>query len=161
MSEMQRDAVLNYRPGPQSELPLEPGERVVAIFTSDRRRYWSDHAAMAGIGAAAVLLILPFFGKSGQIPVAMAGVVVAILLRGAYLASEQFARRWQLTDRRLIGPQGRRVMLLEIGTVRRLLGDVQIVCRDGQKHLIKHLADSQQVAETILTARDARAQVAQ
>ncbi len=161
MSEMERDAVMNYRPGPQSELPLEPGEPVQAVFVSDRRRYWTDHAAMAGIGAAAVMLILPFFGKSGQIPIAVPAVVIAILLRGAYLASEQFARRWQLTDRRLIGPQGRRVMLLELRTARKLLGDVQLITLDGQKHLLKHLADSQGVIDTILAARDARAKVTQ
>ncbi|WP_415182035.1 hypothetical protein [Phaeovulum sp.] len=160
MSEMERDAVMNYRPGPQSELPVEMDEPVLAVFASDRRRYWTDHAAMAGIGAAAVLLILPLFGKAGQIPIAVPAVIVAIFLRGAYLASEQFARRWQLTDRRLIGPQGRNVMLLELLTARKLLGDVQIVTKSGQKHLLKHLADSDAVVTTILQARDARAMVA-
>ncbi|MCB1400268.1 MAG: hypothetical protein KDJ82_10575, partial [Rhodobacteraceae bacterium] len=67
---------------------------------------------------------------------------------------------WQLTDRRLIGPQGRQVMLLEIETVRRLFGDVQIITRGGAKHLIKHLADGEAVVTRITAAKAARAQVA-
>ena len=71
------------------------------------------------------------------------------------MKSEVFARRWQLTDRRLIGPQGRQLALGDLVTVRRLFGDVQLVSRTGQKHLIKHLADTQGVMDTILAARDA------
>lgn len=159
MPRIERDPVLNYRPGSASELPLSEGEPVLAIFPADRRRYWSDHAAMSGVGVAACILILPFFGKADQILIASAGVIAAIFARGAFLASEAFARRWQLTDRRLIGPQGRQVMLLEIETVRRLMGDAQVVTKDGAKHLIKHLADSQAVLTEILDARDARAKV--
>jgi len=52
-------------------------------------------------------------------------------------------------------------MLLELRTARKLLGDVQLITLDGQKHLLKHLADSQGVIDTILAARDARAKVTQ
>ena len=157
MSKITRDPVQDYRPGPASELPLEPGERLLAVFAVDRRRYWLDHAAMAALGAMGVAVILPLFDRSGQIPIALPAVVAAVAARGAYLASEAFARRWQLTDRRLIGPQGRQVMLLEIATLRRLMGDVQIVTKGGAKHLIKHLADSAATIATIGAARDARA----
>jgi len=156
MSDLKRDSVLNYRPGPDSELPLEPDEPLITIITADRRRYLTDHAAIAAIGAAGVLLFLPLFGKGDQIGVGLLAVLAAVVLRGWWLASEQFARRWLVTDRRLIGPQGRQVMLLEITTLRRLLGDVQIVTRGGQKHLIKHLADSQGVIDAIEAARAAR-----
>ena len=77
--------------------------------------------------------------------------------RAAWFRSEAFARRWQLTDRRLIGPQGRQVMLLEIKTVRRLMGDVQMVTNSGAKHLIRHLADSEPVLAAIDAARAKRA----
>ncbi|SIS77942.1 hypothetical protein [Phaeovulum vinaykumarii] len=157
MSEIRPDDVHRYRPGPGAELPLDPDETVQAVFTADRRRYWRDHLAMAGLGIVVASLGLALFGRAHTIPAGVLGVVAAVGLRGLYLASEAFARRWQLTDRRLIGPQGRQVMLLEIETVRRLMGDVQIVSRDGQKHLIKHLADPQAVLDTILDARDARA----
>lgn len=160
MSEIKPDDVLRYRPGPQSELPLDDGETVEAVFTADRRRYWADHAAMAAVGVAAVVAILPWTGKADQIPVAAAAVVIGLGLRGLYFRSEVFARRWQLTDRRLIGPQGRQVMLLEIETVRRLFGDVQIITRGGAKHLIKHLADGEAVVTRITAAKAARAQVA-
>jgi hypothetical protein len=157
MSEFERDSVLNYRPGPESELPLDAGEKVVAVFTSDRRRYWADHAAMAALGAVAVAVLLPLFGKAGQMPAGLVATAAAVGLRGWWLASEQFARRWQLTDRRLIGPQGRQVMLLEIATARRLMGDVQIVTKSGAKHLIKHLADSARTIAMIDAARASRA----
>jgi len=156
MSEMKRDSVHNYVPGPQSELPLAEGEVVQAVFMADRRRYWSDHAAFAGIGIAGVIAILPFFGKAGDIPVGMLGVIAALAFRGWFLRSEVFARRWQLTDRRLIGPQGRQILLGEIKALRRLMGDVQIVANDGSKHLIKHLADGQGAIETIEAAMAAR-----
>lgn len=159
MSDLPRDTVLNYRPGPQSELPVEPGEPVLAVFAADRRRYWTDAAAMAGLGIAAVVLVLPVLGKAAQIPVGILGVVAAVAARSAWLASEVFARRWQLTNRRLVGPQGRQVMLLEIARMRRLMGDVQVVTKDGQKHLIKHLADPQAAIDRIETARAERARV--
>ncbi|MDP1669295.1 hypothetical protein [Phaeovulum sp.] len=159
MPEIKRDRVQDYRPGPASELPLEPGERLIAVFVADRRRYWLDHAAMAALGAAGVVAILPFFDRAGQIPIALPAVAAAVAARGLYLASEAFSRRWQLTDRRLIGPQGRQVMLLEIAALRRMMGDVQIVTKGGAKHLIKHLADSGATIATIERARDARAKV--
>lgn len=156
-TEITRDEVHNYIPGAASELPLAEGEVVSQVFTSDKRRYWADHAAFGAIGIAGVILILPIFGKAGDIPAGIAAVVLALALRGAYLYSEQMARRWQLTDRRLIGPQGRQVVLLQIKTVRRLMGDVQVVSNDGSKHLIKHLADGQAVINAIEAAKSARA----
>jgi len=160
MPDLPRDPVHDYRPGPASERPLAENEPVLAVFVADARRYWTDHAAMAAIGVAAILAILPWMGKAHQIPLAVAAVVLGLGLRGLYFRSEVFARRWQLTDRRLIGPQGRQVMLLEIHTLRRLFGDVQIVTNGGAKHLIKHLADAEATLRRIEAARAARAQVA-
>lgn len=159
MSEIPRDPVHHYRPGPASELPLEQGERVLAVFGADRRRYWRDHAAMAAIGATGVVPFLLWCDRAAQIPLALVAATAAVGLRGAWLASEAFARRWQLTERRLIGPQGRQVTLLEIVTLRRLMGDVQIVTRGGAKHLIKHQADSAATIAAIEAARAARTKV--
>ena len=152
-----RDAVLNYKPGEASELPLDPGEPLLAVFSSDRRIYRRDHALVAGLGIVAVAAVLAWLGKAPQIPVAALGVVAAVALRGAILQSEQMARRWRLTDRRLLSPQGRQIMLPEIATVRRLFGDVQIVHTSGEKHLIKYLADGPAAIETILAAKAKRA----
>jgi hypothetical protein len=154
-SNIDRDGVHAYRPGPDSELPKAAGEELRAVFLPDVRRYWSDQAALAALGAAAVLLVMPMLGKGSQIWAAILGVFLAVALRALLVKSEVFARRWQLTDRRLIGPQGRQVVLSDLATVRRLFGDVQLVSRSGQKHLIKHLADTQGVMDTILAARDA------
>ena len=159
MPEIIPDEVHRYRPGPASELPLEAGERVLAVFEADRRRYWLDHAAMAGIGATGAVPFLIWFDKAAQIPLAILAAAAAVGLRGAWLASEAFARRWQLTERRLVGPQGRQVMLLEIASLRRLMGDVQIVTRSGAKHLIKHMADGPATIKAIEAARAARARV--
>ena len=157
MSEMKRDEVLNYRPGPDSEVPLEKGEEVQAVFEADTRRYWIDHAWMGALGAVLVAVVLLWLGKAGQIPVATVAIVLGMAARGWYFRSEAFARRWRLTQTRLIGPQGRAVMLGEIETVRRLMGDVQVVTRGGAKHLIRHLANAEPVVARIEAARAARA----
>jgi len=79
-------------------------------------------------------------------------------VRAVYLASEALANRWWLTDRRLILPDGKRaVMLLEVTTVRRLMGDVQLITRAGDKHLLRHVADPAGVVAAITAARDRRA----
>ncbi|MDV7270520.1 hypothetical protein RYZ20_06365 [Thioclava sp. A2] len=156
MSEIGRDTVLDYRPGPDSELPLEEGETVLATFLPDAGRYWKDHALLGLLGVALVALGLWYLGNLNQLAVAAIAIVVGMTLRGWYFRSEVFARRWQLTERRLIGPQGRQVMLLEITAVRRLMGDVQIVTKSGGKHLIRHQADAEAVANRIEAAQAAR-----
>ena len=161
MPEIQRDTVHNYRPGPDSEHPLDEGEVVQAEFLADRRRYWYDHAVLGGIGAVLVAVVLIWMGKTDQIGIAIAAIALGMLARAAYFRSKAFARRWRLTQKRLIGPQGRAVMLLEINAVRRLMGDVQIVTKMGDKHLIKHLADAEAVVQTIEAARARRAQAVQ
>ncbi|MBZ4021196.1 hypothetical protein CKO11_01795 [Rhodobacter sp. TJ_12] len=156
---MPRDEVLNYRPGTESELPLEPGEQVAQVFLADARRYYYDHLVLGGIGAVLVSAVLVWLGKTDQVLVAVIAIIVGMVLRALYFRSEAFARRWQLTDRRLIGPQGRQVMLLEIETVRSLMGDVQIVTKSGGKHLIRHLAEAAPVVAAIEAAKARRAKV--
>lgn len=156
MSEIGRDTVLDYRPGPESELPLEDGETVLATFLPDSSRYWKDHAYLGLLGIVLVAFGLWFLGNLNQLPIAAIAIVIGMTARGWYFKSEAFARRWQLTERRLIGPQGRQVMLLEIADVRRLMGDVQVVTKSGGKHLIRHLANSQSVVNRIEAAQEAR-----
>ena len=157
MSEMKRDSVLNYRPGTDSELPLEPGEKVSQVFLPDLRRYWMDHMVLGGLGAVLVSAVLVWLGKLDQIPVAILAILIGMAARAAWFRSEAFARRWQLTDRRLIGPQGKQAMLLEIEMVRSLIGDVQIVTKAGDKHLIRHLAEAAPVVAAIEAAKARRA----
>ncbi|MDP2087208.1 MAG: hypothetical protein Q8K20_18595 [Gemmobacter sp.] len=135
-------------------LDPEPGEVLLAEFRADRAAYWRGHLVMAALGgilAGAVLVAMdnpsPWVG-----PV---GAVLALLVRGWYMASEALGLRWQLTDRRLIIPGGRAFRLADIVQVRPFLGDVQVVTRQGDKHLIKY-----QPAATAAAIDRARGQTA-
>lgn len=135
--------------------PLEQGEKPLREIRSDRGRYWRDHGLMALLGMALVGGVLLAIGND-HVAIGALGAVLAISVRGIYLASEQLGMRWLLTDRRLLGPGGRSIMLLEIEAARRLLGDIQIVTRSGDKQLLKHIADPQTVIAEIERARAKR-----
>jgi hypothetical protein len=140
----------------ESAPQLDPGETVVAELRSDRGRYWRDHAILALVGMAGAGAVLWLIG-SEHAAIGALGAVLALAVRGAYLAREQLSMRWLVTDRRLILPSGGAVMLLEIETLRKLLGDLQIVTRAGDKHLVKHLADADAARATIAQAKERRA----
>ena len=135
---------------------LDPDERVQAEWMPDRGIYWRDNALLAGAGAVAICVMLLVLGNP-FVAIGTAGAAAAVLVRAAWLASESLAARWQMTDRRLIGPGGRMVMLLEVEAVRNILGDVQVVKKAGDKHLIKHVPQASEVVGAITAARDLRA----
>ncbi len=141
-------------------LQLDQGEKVQARFRADRGTYWRDTAMMGAVGILGATVILAIVGRLDQVGVAAIGVVLGIGLRAAYLASETLGGEWVLTDRRLLGPQGRKVMLLELDSVRGLMSDVQIITRAGDKHLIKHQLDKTATIAAIEKARDRRRKVA-
>jgi len=157
----ERDDVLNYRTGPESELDLEEGERLIATFSPDPGRYWRDHVTLAAFFGAAAMAVLLALGKADQIVVGVLAAFLAIAFRAVFFRSEALARRWRLTDRRLLGPQARAVFLLEITAARRLMGDVQIVSKTGGKHLLRHMEDPQGVIDAIMAARADRAERAE
>lgn len=133
-------------------LEPEPGEHLLEEIRPDRTAYLRGHLVMAVIGgivAGAALLVMgnlaPWVG-----PV---GAAFALLLRGWYLAGETLGLRWQLTDRRLVVPGGRAFRLDQITRVRPFLGDVQIITRQGDKHLIKHPASPADLSARIEAAR--------
>lgn len=131
--------------------PLEDGEQVLDRFLADRGTYIRDHAWMAVVAMAAGMLILWVIGNPHVWTGAIGGLA-AILVRGAYVASDELAARWDLTDRRLLGPQTRAVRLSEIAQVRGLGSAVQVITQSGDKHLLKYLADRQAVATRIKSA---------
>lgn len=136
---------------------LETGEKLLGELRADKGRYWRDHALLAVLGMAGVGAVLWLIG-SDHVAIGSLGAVLALAVRGAYLYSEQMKTVWRLTDRRLILPDGKRsVMLLEIDKVRRLMGDLQIITRAGDKHLVKHLANPEAEVARITAARDRRA----
>lgn len=135
-----------------SGLEAEPGERVLLDIVPDRGVWIRHHLIIAivlGLGAGIVLLAIgnpfPWVG-----PVAAA---LALAVRGVYLGPEVMAMRWQLTDRRLILPGGRAIRLSAIARTRVILGDVQIVDRNGDKHLIRNPADAPAILAAIDSAR--------
>ena len=121
--------------------PLADGEEVLASLSPDRATYVRDHAWMAAIAMAAGMAILLALG-SGHVWTGAIGGLAAIALRGWYMASEDLHTRWDLTDRRLLGPGGRAIGLAEIREINTLISAVQVVTLSGGKHLIKYRRDA-------------------
>lgn len=119
---------------------LDPGERVIASFHPDRQTYWRDHAWLAA-GAMALGMGALWAAGNPHVWTGAVGGLAAIAVRAFYVASDELTARWDLTDRRLLGPQTRAVRLSEIATVRGLGSAVQVVTATGDKHLIKYQAD--------------------
>lgn len=119
---------------------LHEGERVIQSFHPDRATYWRDHAWLAA-GAMALGMGALWAVGNPHLWTGAVGGLAAIAVRAFYLASDELEARWDLTDRRLLGPQGRAVRLSEMRTVRGLGSAVQVVTRVGDKHLIKYQAD--------------------
>lgn len=123
------------------EVALRAGETLCQEFRPDPATYWRGHGILALLGGVIAGLVLVATGN----PYPWTGPVAAALaigIRAAYLRSEVMAQRWRLTDRRLLGPGLRDIALGDIAAARRFLGDVQIVTRSGDKHLMKYMADA-------------------
>lgn len=142
MTAISRDPILG------GDTPLLPGETVLREFRPDPAAYWRGHGILALLGGLVAGLVLGAIGN----PYPWTGPVAAvpaIALRAAYLRSEVMAQRWRLTDRRLLGPALRDIRRADIATARPFLGDVQIVTRTGDKHLMKYMADAPSVIAAI------------
>ncbi len=131
--------------------PLAPGEQVTESFPSDRATYWRDHAWMAAAAMALGMAILWAMGNP-HVWTGAVGGLLAVGVRATYLASDEAHARWDLTDRRLLGPGQRAVPLSEIARVRTLGSAVQIVTRGGDKHLMKYQPDKDATATRIKAA---------
>lgn len=135
---------------PQTE--LAPGETLIASFQADRGTYWRDMAWMAAIAMVGGMAILWAVGNP-YVWTGAVGGLAAIAIRGWYVASDEMGVRWDLTDRRLLGPGGRIAPLSEIDAVRGFGSAVQVVTRGGDKHLIKYQPDRHATAAQIERAR--------
>ena len=132
----------------------------VQEFRPDAAAYLRAHLKMAVAGGVAAGLVLVAMGDANP----WIGPVAALLalgVRGWYLRDEALAAVWRLevTGRgkgRLLGPGDRSVALAEVARVRVLLGNVQIITRDGSKHLISHLADPAAAVTAIAAAGGGR-----
>lgn len=135
--------------------PLRPGEVMLAEWPADKASYWRSHGIMAVLGGFVAGVALVAIGN----PTPWVGPVAAVAAMGArgwYLASEALAAHWRLTDQRLQGPGGRTVSLAQIKLARPFLGDVQVVTKSGDKHLMKYLANQASVVAAIEAAREGR-----
>ncbi len=142
MTTITRDPILG------GEAPLQPGETLLREFSPDPAAYWRGHGILALVGGLIAGIALTAMGN----PYAWTGPVAAvpaIALRALYLRSEAMAQRWRLTDLRLLGPALRSIPLADIAAARPFLGDVQIITRSGDKHLMKYMADASRVAATL------------
>jgi hypothetical protein len=121
-------------------------------FRPDAGRYWLNHLATAVVLGAVAGLVLIAMGN----PYPWTGPVAALLalgVRAVYLRSEAMADVWRLTDGALVGPGARRVALADITLVRTLMGHVQVVTKQGDKILIRYLADAKAAVAAIEAAR--------
>ena len=120
---------------------LEPGERVLVAFPADRATYWRENAWLAAIAMAGGMAILWAIGNE-HVWTGAVGGLVAIAVRALYLASDETRMRWDLTDRRLLGPGTRAIALDSISAVNTLFSAVQVVTVTGDKHLLKYQPDA-------------------
>lgn len=120
--------------------PLDPGEHIVAQFHADRATYWRTNAWLAAIAMAVGMGILWAMGNPHVWTGAIGGLA-AIAVRAFYLASDDLHMRWDLTDRRLLGPGPRAIAFENIAAVNTVASMVQIVTVAGDKHLIKNQPD--------------------
>ncbi len=132
--------------------PLNEGETVLHSFHPDRAAYWRDHAWMAagalGLGMANLWGIGNPHAWTGAV-----GGLAAIAVRAFYLASDELKARWDMTETRLLGPQGRNLRLADIQEIRKLGSAVQLITRTGDKHLLKFQADRDDTIARIERAR--------
>ncbi|AAV93603.1 hypothetical protein KQ247_10055 [Ruegeria pomeroyi] len=111
----------------------------VIRFVADRQAYLRNHTWMAAIAMGGAMAVLWALGNPYIWTGAPAGLA-AIALRGWYLASEELAVVWEISEDTLSGP-GPRVPLSQIEIVRTMGSYVQVITKGGDKHLIKYQAD--------------------
>lgn len=146
MSQITRDSLLV---GP---VALAADERLVASFRADQAVYLRNTMILIVVFGAVAGLALIWIGN----PHPWVGPVAALLGVGArawFLASEALGAEWRLTDRRLLGPAGQVIPRGDIAQARKVLGDVVVIRRSGDKALIKYQADADAVIAALTGAR--------
>ena len=120
----------------------------MARFTGDLATYVKEHIMLAAIGSVAAVAILMAMGNE-HAWTGVVGAVLAIGVRGVYVASEQVGMTWILTNRRVISPAGLTIPRTDIQTVRRIFSAAQIITRSGDKFMLKYQKDPLETARTI------------
>lgn len=133
------------------ETPLEPGEAVIARFSADRATYWRENAWLGAFAMVGGMGILWAIGNE-HVWTGAVGGLFAIAVRALYLSSDETRMRWDLTDRRLLGPGPRAIAHDSIAGVNTIFSAVQIVTVAGDKHLLKYQRDPGAVKAAIAQA---------
>lgn len=120
--------------------PLAAGETLIASFSGNRATYIKEHVMLAAIGSVGAVAILMALGNPHPWT-GVVGAVLAISVRGVYVASEQIGMTWHLTDRRLISPAGVSLPRADIAKVRTIFSAAQVVTRGGDKYMLKYQSD--------------------
>ncbi|MCM2561613.1 hypothetical protein M8756_05105 [Lutimaribacter sp. EGI FJ00015] len=119
---------------------LTEDEAVLASFAPDRGTYIRDHAWLAAVAMAVGMGLLWAIGNP-HVWTGAVGGLAAVAFRAWFVASDELATRWDLTDRRLLGPGTRAVPLNRIKAINTLGSAVQIVTQGGDKHMLKYQHD--------------------
>lgn len=120
--------------------PDHASETVLASWQADRATYIRGNVTLAALCSVAAFAVLMAMGNPDPW-VGPVGVILALGVRGVYLASEEIGVRWDLTESRLLSSFGKSIRLRDIERVRTIGTAVQVVTRGGDKHLMKHLPD--------------------
>ncbi|MEL6204591.1 MAG: hypothetical protein AAFR47_04680 [Pseudomonadota bacterium] len=149
-------------PEPEAEETAASDARVVERFAPDRDVYIRSYLWLAAAGMVGAVVVLYLLGNSTPW-VGAPAALLAIAVRGGYLASEELGQRWQLTERSVRqvsaeGRVGRSVALSDMAEVRRLGSAVQIVTQDGHKFLLKYLSEPEAVRQRLAAAAGVTAQ---
>ncbi|SMR81821.1 hypothetical protein SAMN04488030_2243 [Aliiroseovarius halocynthiae] len=138
----------------EQALDLEPGEALIESFSGNLPTYVKEHVMLAALGAVVISGGLMAMGN----PYPWTGVVgsvAAIAVRGLYVAKEQLGFTWHLTNRRLIGPDGRTILLSSVDKVNVIFTAAQVVTHSGDKYMLKYQADAKATQTSIDRARGA------
>lgn len=119
---------------------LLDGETVLESFQGERSSYVRTNAWIAAGAMAAGMGILWAVGNP-YVWTGAVGGLAAVVVRAGYLMSDELGVRWDLTNQRLLGPGGRVIALTNIAELNKLGSFVQVVTKNGDKHLIKYQAD--------------------
>ncbi|WP_171130992.1 MULTISPECIES: hypothetical protein [unclassified Ruegeria] len=109
-------------------------------FAPDKSAYIRTYAWLAAVAMAGAMIVLWVVGNPYVWTGAPAGLA-AVGIRAWYLASEDLAAVWEMSDTTLTGPGPRTVALTQIAEVKTLGSFVQVITKTGDKHLIKYQAN--------------------
>ncbi|MCK0126299.1 hypothetical protein MWU76_18055 [Gelidibacter sp. F2691] len=148
--EFELEPRLENQTGPELEL----GEKLIESFSGNLSTYVKEHVMLAVLGSLLMSGVLMYMGNP-HAWTGVVGAVAAIAVRGLYVAKEQLGFTWHLTNRRLVGPGNRTILLTSIVKVNTIFTAAQIVTLSGDKYMLKYQADAKATQAAINRARGA------